>query len=152
MGDDAGLGIEALDALLDRTRQALAATGSLAAGSLESSSLESSSLESTSAEGQGADGLIRATVGPNRLVSLHIDPEAARLSTSDLAEEITAAVNAGFEELRRQAGTAEALRDAQSLATGLSAELKDLQNDSMRSMAMIGQTLADALAQLRETR
>src|SRR5262249_15166400 len=106
MGDDAGLGIETLDALLDRTRRALAAGGSWegtgsseAAGSLEAAGRDTEEV-GLRGEGRAADGLIRATVSPNRLVSLHIDPEAARLSTSDMAEEIAAAVNAGFEELR----------------------------------------------------
>ncbi|MBO0868497.1 MAG: YbaB/EbfC family nucleoid-associated protein [Micromonosporaceae bacterium] len=156
MSDGAGLGIETLDALLARTRRALEAAssfgpqGGAGAGTAEAGpDAEPIGLRG---EGEAADGLIRVTVSPNRLVSLRINPEAAGLPVARLAEEITTAVNAGFEQLRREAGTADAVRDAQTFATGLSAELKDLQNESMRSMAAIGQALEDVLARMRGPR
>jgi hypothetical protein len=138
---DGGVGVEALEGLLDRTRQALDAAGSvdLRAGSV-------------SAEGVAAGGLIRASVSPNRVESVRIDPRAMRLGSAELAVQVSAAINAAFMELRERAGLEEVRREAQARAAVVSGQLREVQDDAMRSMAMISQALTDAVAQFGRSR
>jgi DNA-binding protein YbaB len=138
MSETAGVGVEALDQLLDRTRQALEAAGS---------GVVSGGSGGLRGEGTAASGQIRATVTPSHVESIRIDPRAMRRGSAELAAQITAAVNEGFAELRRSAGSEDVQREAQARAAALSAKLRDVQNDSMRSMAMIAQALNDAVSQ-----
>jgi hypothetical protein len=62
-----------------------------------------------------------------------------------LALQVTAAVNDAFAELHRRAGSEDVQREARSRAAALSAKLREVQNDSMRSMAMIAQALNEAV-------
>jgi hypothetical protein len=132
-------GVEGFDVLLERTRRALEAV-SVAAMGRDGGGV--------SGEGAGADGLVRVRVSPRRVESLSVDPRAMRLGSQVLAAEIVSAVNAAFEGLWRAAGGADAVGDARAAGAGLAGQLRDLQNDSMRSMAMFTQGLADVVARL----
>jgi hypothetical protein len=134
---DTGLDVEALDALLDRSRQALneVSVDLPGAGSI------------LQAEGAAAGGLVQATVCPNQVESVRIDPRAMRLGSAELAAQVNAAINAAFAELRQRAGLEEVRWEAQARAAAVSARLQEAQNDSMRSMAMIAEALTDATAQ-----
>ncbi|GEM_PF-3080490 len=89
-------------------------------------------------EGEAADGRIRATVAPgNRVESLWFDPRLMRMDSQSLSEEILAAVNVAFVDLSEKAaayGSDQASVDADVL----SAQLRDLQDESVRRMAMFG--------------
>src|SRR5262249_30272949 len=107
MTEAAGVGVEVLDQLLDRTRQALEAAGSGGVGA------GSGGLHG---EGMAASGQIRARVTPNHVESIRIDPRALRLGAAELAAQITAAINEGFAELRQSAGSEDIQREAQARA------------------------------------
>jgi hypothetical protein len=131
-----GVDVESLDRLLDRTRQALELSGSAAPPG-------NSAIQG---EGSAANGLVGATVTSNHVESVRLHPHAMRRGSAELATEISAAINAGFVELRHSAGSEDVQREAQSRAAALSAKLRDVQNDSMRSMATIAQALDDAVS------
>jgi hypothetical protein len=134
---DPGLDVDALDALLDRTRQALNEVSVDLPGT-------GSSLQ---AEGAAAGALVQATVSPNQVESVRIDPRAMRLGSTWLAAQVNSAINAAFAELRQVAGLEEVRREAQARAAAVSARLQEAQDDSMRSMARIASALTDAAAQ-----
>jgi hypothetical protein len=79
--------------------------------------------------------------------SVRIDPRAMRLGSAELASQIATTVNNAFAELRRSAGSEDVQREARSRGAALSATLRDVQNDSMRSMAMIAQALNEVVNQ-----
>jgi hypothetical protein len=136
-------GVESLDALLGKSRELLDLVAS--AGSDHGDT-------SVKGTGTAADGMIRVAVSPRRLDALSVDPRAMRLGSQALSAEIMSAVNAAFAELWQTAGGAHTVRGAQANAGALTGQLRDLQNDSMRSMAMFTQAMHDVVAQLRRDR
>jgi DNA-binding protein YbaB len=141
---DPGLGPAGIDALLARTRQSLAALRTGGDADLD---------EAVEIRGQGeaADGLVRATVAPgSRVEAIQLDPRVMRMSSEALAEEIARAVNAAFTNLREQAaetGAAMGVPDHAALA----GQLRDLQDESVRRMAVFGAAMNEVVARLGQS-
>lgn len=133
--------VSGLDALLEQTRQALERAGEPVPGG-----------KSASGTGTGADGLVKVRVGPRHVESLSVDPRAMRLGSQALADQIRSAVNAAFDDLWKNAGGAEAVAKAQEGKRALTAQLQNLQDESMRNMTMFTQAVADAVAALNRER
>jgi DNA-binding protein YbaB len=132
-----------LDRTLTEARRVLAATRSPAAAS-------DSPDPSARGTGLAAEGLVRASAAPGgRLESVTVDPRLLREGLEAICEHIVAAVNAAFDDLRAQASAAP---DAGVDTAALSARLQDLQDSSVRQMAMFTQAMNDVVARLRETR
>jgi len=105
--------------------------------------------DESAAEGQGeaADGRVRAVAKRGRLDSIELNPRLMRLPGAELAEHVTAASNAALDDLRAKAPTAEdAAIDPAALARGVRAA----QDEGLRTMDMITQGLAAAMAQVRQ--
>jgi hypothetical protein len=82
-----------------------------------------------------ADGMVEATASPGPVVSLVLDARAKRMDRAELAEHVTAALNAALHDLRSDMVTAdEPLPDLASLMT----QLRDIQDEAFRSLHEIG--------------
>jgi hypothetical protein len=103
--------------------------------------------ESLRGEGSAADGMVRVSAAPGgRLESLTVDPRMLRQGLETLCEQIVTAANAALEDLHAKATTTRA-PDADLSA--LSTRLADLQDRSVRQMALVGQTLNEVVARIR---
>ncbi|WP_033339612.1 YbaB/EbfC family nucleoid-associated protein [Catenuloplanes japonicus] len=90
--------------------------------------------------GDAFDGLVRARAGADGMVSeLVLDPRVMRLPAIDLAEGVRAAVN---QALRAALGDPES--PVADLA-GLDARIAEMQNQGLRQLAMIGESMDDFL-------
>jgi DNA-binding protein YbaB len=96
---------------------------------------------------EAADGLVRATATGGRLHRLELDPRAMRLPSETLAEEITIAVNAALNDLR----AASAQARGADLAV-LSRQVREVQDEGVRRMAMISSAIQEAMARMHEGR
>jgi DNA-binding protein YbaB len=138
--DDQSFGTAALDRLLSDARR-----------TLESMRVnEPIEADELRGEGQAADGLVKASVvSAGEVDSVELDPKALRLGSTVLAGHLRDAVNAAFADLRakaREQGQAGAVDTA-----GLADTLRDLQDESVRSMAAFNDAMAGVLARLRES-
>jgi len=124
--------VAGLDALLERAGAALSTA---AAPDL------------TTAGGIAADGLIEVRVRPGRLDSLYLDPRVMRLGAAELAAEIQAAVNQAFDAVTQDSAAA-----ARSAGEVLSAEIREIQNESMRSMSVFVTAMNDVVARFEQDR
>jgi hypothetical protein len=104
--------------------------------------------EPTRGTGEAGAGRITATVAAGgRLESIRMDPRALRMGSEELCEQIVLAVNAAFDDLRIKIGT-EAAGESAGDPAELTDQLRDLQDQSMRQMAVYTQAINDALGQL----
>ena len=129
---------EGLDRLLADTRRALDSVRSAA---------PPGDAEPASGEGTAADGQIRARAGmPGQVTALELDPRTMRLPASELAAQITTAVNAALDDLRAQSVAAAAPVDLAALNT----QLEDLHRESIQQMDRFTSAVAGAVAQIRQ--
>ncbi|WP_328470043.1 hypothetical protein OHA21_03480 [Actinoplanes sp. NBC_00393] len=136
------MGVARLDALLERANAALdRAVTQPTAGR-----------QNAEGHASGADGLIQVRVTPSRLESLQIDAHAMRMGSAELAAEIRAAVNRAFTALAEDDDPEATAQAARSAGEALAGELRDIQNESMRSMAMFVQTMQDTVARFEQDR
>ncbi|BBH70837.1 hypothetical protein ACTI_75220 [Actinoplanes sp. OR16] len=127
---DARIDVAGLDELLERAGAALSTA---------------TTLDSTTTGASGADGLIEAHVSPGRLESLRLDPQVMRLGAAELAAEIQEAVNRAFDAAAEHSADA-----ARAASEALSAEIRDLQNESMRSMSIFVTAINDVVARFEQ--
>ena len=101
--------------------------------------------EPPSGTGEAADGLISVrVVAPGRVDGLQLDPRVMRMSSEQLAEQIESAVNVAFADLREKSVAASGLADL----SGLSDQLREVQNNAERQFSTFTASMADAQAQL----
>jgi DNA-binding protein YbaB len=114
---------QALDALVDRARAALAGVAPAES--------------SAPFVGEAADGLITAEAGAEgRLRSLTIDPKMLRQPIEDICRDVVTAVNAALDA-----------RPGRVDSGPLLEELRAVQEESVQQMAKISSAFSDALAQ-----
>jgi hypothetical protein len=99
------------------------------------------------AVGEAADGQVRATVRGGRLDAVTIEPQVARLPHDELARHIVTAVNAALDAQQRGTPPPGEVDPA-----ALTAQLRDLQDQSLRQMSAFTGTMNDVLARLRADR
>ncbi|RKR88167.1 YbaB/EbfC DNA-binding family protein [Micromonospora pisi] len=133
------MGAAAIAQLLEQTRR-----------SLQEMRADRDDLPEIEARGEAetAGGLVRAVVTPEaHLEVLYLDPRAMRMDSLALSEEIVRAVNAAADELRAQhpQGPAGA-PDPQALAE----QLEQVQEESVRRMAVFSTAMADVLDRLAQ--
>jgi hypothetical protein len=100
------------------------------------------------AEGVGAamDGAIRVTAAlPGLVTSLELDPKVMRSSSRELAHHVTEAVNAALADLRTQVAGAAVPVDPKAL----SAQVAQLQDESIRQMERFTSAIGQAIEQIR---
>ncbi|RKR87023.1 hypothetical protein BDK92_1295 [Micromonospora pisi] len=146
-------GLRGFDHMLTETRQQLARMRAAAATGAAAPSDEDANTEPPQPlTGQGSDpaGWVLATVSAGQLQSLTVDPRLLREGTEAVCEQIIAAVNDAFADLglHTRAGSAQESTDVPETEQ-LAASLADLQDESMRSMAMFTQTLTSALDRIQ---
>jgi DNA-binding protein YbaB len=137
--------LEEFDRLLGQTRRALEgmrATGKPATG-------DDDVAAPTRVVGTGAGGLVEVAMAGPRVEAVRLDPRVLRLGSEELGAQLTDAMNDALEQLRaRAAGGAPGAPavDPQELA----GRLGDLQTDSIRSMAMMSQSLSDTVQRIMQ--
>ncbi|NKZ05956.1 YbaB/EbfC family nucleoid-associated protein [Actinomadura latina] len=90
---------------------------------------------------------VRATAAGGRLTSLALDPRALRSSPEELGRHIAAAANAALDDLRAQAQAADTEPAIDPAA--LVSSLRDVQEQGLQQLAMINQSIGEALAKAR---
>jgi hypothetical protein len=124
--------VAGLDALLERAQATLANAG---AG------------DDTAGAASSANGLVHARVRADRLESLEFGREAMRIAPAELAAAIREAVNRAFD-----AGARDAADSARAAGAALADEVRDIQNESMRTMSMFVTAMRDATARFERER
>ncbi|TMQ94240.1 YbaB/EbfC family DNA-binding protein [Actinomadura soli] len=90
---------------------------------------------------------VKATATKGRLTSLELDPRAMRQSPEELAAHIAAAANAALDDLRAQTESTDTEPTVDPAA--LVQTLRNVQEQGMRQMALINQSIGEALAKAR---
>ncbi|TDD75658.1 YbaB/EbfC family DNA-binding protein [Actinomadura darangshiensis] len=87
---------------------------------------------------------VRATAAGGRLTGLVLDPRAMRSAPEELGRHIAAAANAALDDMRAltQAGDAEPVVDPAALVQSL----REVQEQGLRQLAVINQSIGEALA------
>jgi DNA-binding protein YbaB len=99
--------------------------------------------------GEAADGRVKAVaVTGGRLKSIELDPRMMRLASAELAEHIVTAVNAALADLRAKATAEDAAIDPEALAR----HVREVQDQSLRQMAMFTQTISETVARINQGR
>jgi DNA-binding protein YbaB len=97
--------------------------------------------ESVVGSGTAADGLISVRAAlPGRVVGLDLDPAVLRLPVEELAEELTAAINAALADLQASAGVPSGVVDLDALG----GRLREIQQQTTRQFAAYTDSLLDA--------
>jgi hypothetical protein len=134
------LGMRGLDDLMDKTRDAL-----------QSVSAGRGPVDGATGSGEAAGGLVRASAAAGRLQSLHLGPEAMRMTARDLAAAIESAVNQALDAQGAVAagyvGETAGLENVD--ARVLADRVAEIQEMGVRQMREIGQAIADVMAQMR---
>jgi hypothetical protein len=95
--------------------------------------------------GEAAGGRVTATItSDGRLDKLELDQRAMRLGSQDLAEQIAVAVNAALDDLRAKS-TGPSVAGAADPAA-LAAQVQGIQDQSLRQMESINQSIAEVVA------
>lgn len=101
-------------------------------------------------EGEAAHGLIRAVaLSGGRIEAVTVDPRAMRLASQDLAEGVTAAVNAALDDLRGK--TADRLTDNGLDPAALLDRLQEVQVASAERMQAFLRTIGDASSRVAQS-
>ena len=134
-----GLNLHALTDLLEETRQA--------ASAVREAHQPTTDGEPLRGEGSDEDGYILAeATQPGALDGIRIDPRALRLDPTAVADRILTAVNAAFADLQAKQA---ARVGAPVLDTdALTEQLSQLQEQSTRQMAALGDALNDLLTRV----
>ncbi|MFG2006595.1 hypothetical protein ACGFNU_46360 [Spirillospora sp. NPDC048911] len=104
--------------------------------------------DDTAARGVGTsdEERVRATASRGRLVALELDARTMRRSPEELGAHIAAAVNAALEDLAgRSADETPPVTDPAALVGAL----RDVQEQGMRGLALINESLAEASVRIR---
>jgi DNA-binding protein YbaB len=97
--------------------------------------------------GEALDGQVTVVASRGRLESVELSPQTMRNSADELRGPLLAAVNAALDGLRAQApSAADGAIDPEALAE----RLREVRDQSMRSMEMISNALGDAVARVSQ--
>jgi YbaB/EbfC DNA-binding family len=137
MTGTSGLGAEGLDNLLSDTRRLI--------DSMRTSAPTDNG-EPPEGVGTAMDGAIRCTAGlPGLVTSLELDPKVMRHASRDLAHHVAEAVNAALADLRAKVtGTVTPVDP-----NVLSAQVAQLQDESIRQMERFTSAIGLAIEQIR---
>ncbi|MGH3390214.1 MAG: YbaB/EbfC family nucleoid-associated protein [Actinomadura sp.] len=128
------LGVDDLDQLLSRTRQALEAARS--GGAADD--------EDVRGEGADSDGLVRVEVAAGgRIERIAVDRRAMRLGSHELADHVVTAVNAALDDLDTKAAERGAFGGLD--AAEMAARAQEIQNASMRQLQTYTASLRDLM-------
>lgn len=98
-------------------------------------------------EGSAADGQVQAVaVTGGRLESVRVDPRAMRMGSEALSEQVVLAVNAALDDLRGK--VSEQPMPGAVDPAALAAQMRELQDESVRQMEKFGQAIGDALGRI----
>lgn len=137
--NDHGLNLHALTDLLEETRQA--------ASAVREAHQPTTDGEPLLGKGSDADGYVMAEAAqPGKLDGLRVDPRALRLDPTAVADRILTAVNAAFTDLhaKQAASVGAPVIDTDAL----NQQLSQLQEQSTRQMAALGDALNDLLTRV----
>ncbi|ACY96379.1 conserved hypothetical protein [Thermomonospora curvata DSM 43183] len=97
--------------------------------------------------GEAADGRVTVTVNSSGLLeSVELNPRLLRLPAEEIGEHIVTAVNAALQDFRTKAN--QAVGAASVDLNALAASMQELQDQSVRQMAQIGQAFNELLTKL----
>ncbi|MFG1775209.1 YbaB/EbfC family nucleoid-associated protein [Micromonospora sp. NPDC049051] len=97
---------------------------------------------------EAADGRVRVTLGTDgRVSAVDIDPRVLREGSEYLADELRRAVNAALDGQDDDATTAEPMPDL----AALTATVERLQNQGLRQMREISQTVSETMRKLHRS-
>ncbi|MFI0483257.1 YbaB/EbfC family DNA-binding protein [Actinomadura sp. 9N215] len=116
-------------------------------GSPEKGPTAASGGQSGRGAGTADEERVKATAAKGRLAGLELDPRAMRSSPEELGAHIATAANAALDDLRAQAKPADTEPTVDQAA--LVQSLRDVQEQGMRQMALINQSIGEALAKAR---
>lgn len=104
--------------------------------------------ERPTVEGHGAvaDDRARVTVRAGQVASIEFDPRLLRLPAEEFGALIRDAVNAAIDDLHDSASAGVPTPDLAAVGEAL----REMQNETLRQMAVFTQGIADAMAQIRE--
>ncbi|GAA2615723.1 hypothetical protein GCM10010411_58450 [Actinomadura fulvescens] len=100
--------------------------------------------------GTADDERVRATAAGGRLVGLQLDPRTLRQPPDQLGAHIAAAANAALDDLRARAETADTEQPPDPAA--LAQTLRDVQEQGLRQLELISQSLSEATARIQGSR
>jgi DNA-binding protein YbaB len=127
------LGVDDLDQLLGRTRQALEAVRT--PGTAD---------DDTRGEGADPDGFVRVEVAAGgRIERVTVDQRAMRLGSHEVAERVVTAVNAALDDLDAKAAERGAFGGLD--AAEMSARAQEIQNASLRQLQTYAASLRDLM-------
>lgn len=107
---------------------------------------DASRAEPARGTGEAFDGRVRAVASRGRLERLELDPRSMRLPPEELGRHIGAAVSAAFDSMRSQPVTTDEAPVADPLE--LAENLREVQEQGLREMRLISQSLSDAAARI----
>ncbi|MFI0374372.1 YbaB/EbfC family DNA-binding protein [Actinomadura sp. 1N219] len=116
-------------------------------GSSENGPAPSSDGPSRRGTGMADEERVKATAANGRLTGLELDPRAMRQPPDELAAHIAAAANAALDDLRTQAKPTDTEPTVDPAA--LVQTLQNVQEQGMRQLALINQSIGEALAKAR---
>ncbi|MGP4022416.1 YbaB/EbfC family nucleoid-associated protein [Actinomadura sp. 3N407] len=96
--------------------------------------------------GRAGDEQVRVTASGGRVARLELDPRALRRTPEDLGALIAEAANAALDDLRSRADSAEA---PPADPSALAATLRDVQDEGLRQMALIDESINEAVARVQ---
>jgi DNA-binding protein YbaB len=132
------LGSSELDRLLTQTRTMLESLGT---------ARPADGAEEARGEGQALDGRVRVVARAGRVDELRLDPRVMRMGSEELAEHVTAAVNAALNDLAsRSPAEQTAPVDPQVLA----GQIAEIQEQSVRQLAALTQAIGTAVRRVQE--
>ncbi|MEV5749972.1 YbaB/EbfC family nucleoid-associated protein [Actinoallomurus sp. NPDC052308] len=127
-----------VDDLISRTRNVLESLGTAGSGGARE----------VRGVGESPDGRVKAVAVAGHIESLELDPRVMRMPSQELAEHITAAVNAALDGLAAQPPPAE--QPALPRPEVIAAQLAEIQEQSVRQLAAISEAISAAVRQAQE--
>jgi DNA-binding protein YbaB len=151
MADDVPTSLHGLTSVLDDTRRMLdAMRARRGQPEPESEPVQDRAAEELRGRGEAAGGRVRAVLTRDRIEELHLDPRLLRQGSEALGEFLVSALNEALADLAAKE-TADA-PDSAGDPDVLAERLRQLQDESMRNMDLITQSVADVLSRLRQGR
>jgi DNA-binding protein YbaB len=151
VADDLPTNVHGLTFVLDDTRRMLdAMRARRSQPQPDSEPVQESVAEEFRGRGETAGGWVRAVLTRDRIEELYLDPRLLRQGTGALGEFLVSALNEALADLaaKETADAPDSVGDPDALAEGL----RQLQDESMRSVDLITRSVADVLSRLHQGR